>query len=188
MDTFDAILNRTSVRAFAADPVPREAIARLLEAAVRAPNHKLTEPWRFVAVAGETKRRYAEIRRAHRATKFDDPAAPDAAVKIEKTYREHLDTPAFLFVLQSLDDDPIRREEDFAAAMMAIENILIAATALGLGSYLRTGGIMEHGEVRGLVGASPGERIVGIVSLGWPQGVATPVRRTAAAAKTTWLA
>lgn len=187
MDTFEAIRSRTSVRSFAPGAIARDDIARLLDAAVRAPNHKLTEPWRFVVVTGAARDRYAAIRRDHRKLKFDDPAAPDAAAKIETTWREHLDTPAFIFVLQALDDDAVRREEDYAAVMMATQNLLLAATALGLGSYLRTGGIMGRPEVRELAGAAERERIVAIVSVGRPAGPATPVRRTGAAAKTTWL-
>ena len=88
MDAYDAIARRTSTRAFQDRPVPRAAIERLLDAAVRAPNHKLTEPWRFAVLTGASRDRYAEIRRTHRAATFPDPAAPDAAKAIEKTWRE----------------------------------------------------------------------------------------------------
>lgn len=187
MDAYDAMVRRASVRRFAAEPPSREQIARLLEAAVHAPNHKLTQPWRFVVLTGEAKRRFAELRRAHRTTKFADPAASDAALKIEKTYREALDTPVFVVVLQRLDADDVRREEDYAAVMMAIQNLMVAATADGLGSYLRTGGLMAHEDVRSLVGAGADERIVGIVSVGRPAGPVEPVRRTPASALTRWL-
>jgi nitroreductase len=187
MDAFDAIRGRASVRRFLPEEPPRDVVERLLEAAVRAPNHKLTEPWRFVVVRGEARRRFAELRRAHRAKKFPDPAAPEAAAKIEKHYREALDTPLFVMALQRLTDDPVRREEDYAAVMMAIENLMIAATASGLGSYLRTGGLMEHPDLRALVNAAVGERIVGIVSLGTPAAPPEPARRGSAADRTTWL-
>ncbi|HUK64878.1 MAG TPA: nitroreductase family protein, partial [Dongiaceae bacterium] len=65
MDAFDAIARRTSTRTFTPEAVPRYVIERLIAAAVRAPNHKLTEPWRFAVLTGESKRRYAEIRREH---------------------------------------------------------------------------------------------------------------------------
>lgn len=187
MDAFDAIAARTSVRRFTAAEPARDVVERLIEAAVRAPNHKLTEPWRFVVVRGATKRRFAEIRRAHRAQKFADPAAPDAAAKIEKTYREHLETPLFVFVMQRLADDMVRREEDYAAVMMAVQNLMVAATAAGLGTFLKTGGIMDKPEIRDLSGARDGERIVGIISLGAPDGPAERTPRTPATERTTWL-
>src|SRR5438045_2014753 len=67
MDTFEAIARRTSSRTYRPEALPRHVIERLLMAAVRAPNHKLTEPWRFTVLSGESKRRYADIRAAHRA-------------------------------------------------------------------------------------------------------------------------
>lgn len=186
MDALEAIESRSSIRTFAPDEPSRAQVGRLLDAAVRAPNHKLTQPWRFVVVRGEAKRRYAEIRREHRARKVE-PGEAGAAAKIEKTYREHLDTPLFIFVLQRLTDDAVRREEDYASVMMAIQNLMVAATAEGLGSYLRTGGILEEPAVRELVGAAAGERVAGIVSLGRPAGDPVRTRRTPAAELTTWL-
>ena len=64
MDAIDAIQRRTSVRRFRPDPVPRDTIARLLDAAVRAPNHKLTEPWRFAVLTGAARDRLADLRAA----------------------------------------------------------------------------------------------------------------------------
>jgi nitroreductase len=188
VDTHDAIARRTSTRAFRPDPVPRYAIERLLAAAVRAPNHKLTEPWRFTVWTGESKRRYAEIKRAHRAKRFPDPAAPEAVKAIEKTTREALETPAFVVVMCAVSDDAVRREEDFGAAMMAIENLLVAAAADGIGTYLRTGGIMEHPEVKTLAGMPEGYRIVGIISLGYLAGTPEPtLRRKPLADVVRWL-
>jgi len=187
MDAFEAIARRTSTRKFRADAVPRPVIARLIAAAVRAPNHKLTEPWRFAVLSGTSARRFADLKRAHRATRFPDPAAPEATRAIDKTYREALETPVFVVVLCAESDDAVRREEDFAAAMMATQNLLVAATAEGLGSYVRTGGIMRDEAVRELVRAPAGHRIVAIVSLGRPAEAAPPTRRSDPEARTVWL-
>ena len=187
MDAHDAIAGRASTRAFADRPVSRAVLERLLAAAVRAPNHKLTEPWRFAVLTGASARRFAELRRAHRATRFPDPAAPEAARAIEKTWREALGTPAFVVVSTAVSEDAVRREEDYAAVMMAVQNLLIAATAEGLGSYLRTGGIMEDAGLKALVQLPAGHRVVAVVSLGYPAAPQGPTRRADAAAKTLWL-
>ena len=187
MDAYDAIGQRSSTRSFTPDPVPRATLERVIAAAVRAPNHKLTEPWRFAVLSGDGARRFAELRHAHRATRFPDPAAPEAAAAIEKTYREARDTPTFIIVMCVEADDPVRREEDLAAVWMATENLLVAATAEGLGSYVRTGGIMRDAAVRELVQAPAGHRIVAIVSLGYPAEAPQPKRRSDPAAKTVWL-
>jgi len=187
MDAFDAIARRTSTRAFGAESVPRAVIERLLAAAVRAPNHKLTEPWRFAVLSGASRDRFAELKRAHRATRFPAPDAPEAAKAIEKTYREALSTPAFVVVMCAVSDDPVRREEDYAATMMAVQNLLIAATAEGLGTYLRTGGIMTDPGVQGLVRLPAGHRIAAVVSIGHFAGPGEPKQRTDPAQRTLWL-
>jgi nitroreductase len=187
MDAYDAIAARTSTRAYADRPVPRAAIERLLAAAVRAPNHKLTEPWRFAVLTGKSAARFAELRRAHRATRFPDPASPEAAKAIDKTYHEALGTPAFVVVMSALSDDAVRREEDYASVMMAVQNLMIAATAEGLGSYLRTGGILEDAGVKELVRLPAGHRIVAVISLGYPTAPQEPKRRTDPAERTLWL-
>jgi len=187
MDAFDAITRRASTRTFSADPVPRAQIERLLAAAVRAPNHKLTEPWRFAVLSGASAARFAELKRAHRATRFPDPAAPEAARAIEKTYREAAHTPVFVVVMCAESGDPVRLEEDLAATWMATQNLLVAATAEGLGSYVRTGGIMRDEAVRQLVRAPAGHRIVAVVSLGVPAEPPRPTRRSAPEERTAWL-
>jgi len=187
MDAHNAIAARTSTRAFADRPVSRAALERLLAAAVRAPNHKLTEPWRFAVLTGNSAARFAELKRAHRATRFPDPASPEASRAIEKTYREARATPVFVVVMCAVSDDPVRREEDYASVMMAVQNLLIAATAEGLGSYLRTGGIMEDPGLTALAQLPAGHRIVAVVSLGWPAAREEPRKRGDAAARTLWL-
>jgi nitroreductase len=187
MDAHDAIAARTSTRAWADRPVPRAVLERLLAAAVRAPNHKLTEPWRFAVLTGKSAARFAELRRAHRATRFPDPASPEAAKAIDKTYREALSTPVFMVVMCAVSADPVRHEEDYAATMMAVQNLLIAATAEGVGSYVRTGGILEDPALKEMVQLATGHRIVAIVSLGYPAAPQEPKKRSDPAGKTLWL-
>ena len=78
MDALDAIHRRTSVRRFRPDPVPRETIAQVLDCAVRAPNHKLTEPWRFAVLTGAARGRLAELRARHRLKRYADPTSDEA--------------------------------------------------------------------------------------------------------------
>ena len=55
MDLYEALLSRRTIYAFEDRPVPGEALLRALEAARWAPNHKLTEPWRFSVLGAETR-------------------------------------------------------------------------------------------------------------------------------------
>lgn len=187
MDAITAITKRTSVRRFRPDPVPRNVIERLLECAVRAPNHKLTEPWRFAVLTGNARDRFSEIRAAHRLKRFDDPSGAEARAAADKIRRESRETPVYLAVMAAVNPDEITREEDYAATMMAIANLMIAAESLGLGTYLKTGGVMQDPGLAELVEVPDKFRVVGIVSLGYPAEQEAPHRRKPVAELTRWV-
>lgn len=187
LDALSAIERRTSVRRFRPDPVPREIVEQLLELAVRAPNHKLTEPWRFAVLTGTAKARLADLQAEYRRQKYADPTSPDAQAAADKKRRDTLETPIVIAAMCAVSTEPVRREDDYAATMMALANLMIAAQALGLGTYLRTGELMHHPGVTALVGLPDGCRIVGLVSLGYPAEEDTPRRRRPAAELTTWI-
>jgi nitroreductase len=188
MDAIDAIQRRTSVRKFKQEAVPRAVIERVLDCAVRAPNHKLTEPWRFAVLTGGAVEKLAELRGRHRLGRYTDPDSAEARAGMEKVRRETAATPAFVVVMCAVSDDEITREEDYAAAMMATGNLMIAAEAQGLGTYLKTGGIMRDPGLAELVGLEDGYRIVGVVSLGYPASAEPPRRRRPAGELTRWVA
>jgi nitroreductase len=187
MDAITAITQRTSVRRFRPDPVPREIIQRLLDCAVRAPNHKLTEPWRFCVLTDGAKDRFAEIRAGHRLKRFTDPSGADAQAAGDKVRRESRETPAYLVVMGAQNPDEITREEDYAATMMAIANLMIAAQSLGLGTSLKTGGVMRDPALLKLARVPENFRVVGIVSLGYPAEEEPPRRRKPATELTHWV-
>jgi nitroreductase len=187
MDAIAAITSRTSVRRFLDTPVSRETIEQLLDCAVRAPNHKLTEPWRFAVLTGEGRARFAEIRARHRLQRFSDPGSAEAQAAAEKVRREARETPVFIVVMVQVSQDEITREDDYAAAMMAIANLMTAAQSLGLGTYLRTGGVMRDPSLLQLVNVPESFRVVGILSLGYPVQPELPRRRKAAAELTQWI-
>jgi nitroreductase len=167
--------------------VPRETIELLLDCAVRAPNHKLTEPWRFAVLTGEAKARLAEIRAAHRLERYDDPASDEARAAGDKQRRETLETPVIIVVMSRVHDDEIIREEDYAAVMMGTANLMTAALSLGLGTYLKTGGVIRDPALAELIGLPAGYRVVGVLSLGYPAEAETPRRRRPAVELTRWI-
>jgi nitroreductase len=187
MDAIAAIARRVSVRRFRSDPVSRDTVEQLLDCAVRAPNHKLTEPWRFAVLTGGARDRAAQIRAAHRLKRFEDPSSPEARAARDKVLREAKDVPVYIVVMSAQNVDDITREEDYAATMMAVANLMIAAESLGLGTYLRTGGVLQHPELAELVGLPERHRIVGLISLGYPAEAESPRRRKPAAQLTRWL-
>lgn len=187
MDAITAIRRRTSVRRFRPEPVPRDVIETLLDCAVRAPNHKLTEPWRFAVLTGSARDRFAVLRARHRLKRFGDPASDEARSSAEKMRLETEKTPAIVVISCAVNSDERTREEDYAAAMMATANLLIAAESLGLGTYLRTGSLMRDPELEAIVALEQGFRIVAMVSLGYPATEDPPRRRRPAPELTRWV-
>jgi nitroreductase len=187
MDAISAIQQRTSVRRFRPEPVPRDIIARLLDCAVRAPNHKLTQPWRFTVLSGSARDRFAEIRARHRLKRYENPSAPEALAGAEKVRRETTDTPVFVVVSSAVHSDEMTREEDYAASMMAAANLIIAAESLGLGTYLKTGGVMRDPDLLQLARVAEGFRVVAIISVGYPADREVPRRRKSSAELTQWV-
>lgn len=187
MDVRDAIRSRRTIFAFdPGRPVDRQTIAACLEAAVWAPNHKLTEPWAFYVLHGPVKERLARLRGEVRRSLFSDPAAPKAAASGEKVYHEMMAAPVVILVTSQLvPDDPLREKENYAAVACAIQNFMLAAWAERLGVYWGTGPLTRYQPVFDLLQIPPGREIVGCLLVGYPAEVPQQ-RRTPAEAKTHW--
>ena len=185
MDAFDAIHSRRSILQFTGRSVSREAIERILDAATTAPNHRLTQPWRFYVLGPIARRQYGETLGARKARKVDDPDAARALV--EKVAASEAALPAMIAVSMTVDENPETHEENYAATMMAVQNLLLAAHAIGLGSHLKTGAVMNDPRTRVAIGVPDGEQVVATIQLGEPAAVPDPKPRRAARDVTTWV-
>jgi nitroreductase len=181
----DAIGARRSIKEFTDRRVSKEQIEALLDAAVLAPNHRLTEPWRFYVLGPDARSAYGAALGARKAKKIEDPAA--AAEVTRKVVEKHAALPAMLAVSVVVAQDPEVREEDIAATWMAIENLSLAAVALGLGTHLKTGAVMQDSAARAAVGVPESERIIAILELGEPAATPAGRPRKPASAFTTWV-
>ena len=185
MHVIDAIQQRRSIKRFTARPVSREEVEQLLAAAALAPNHRLTHPWRFHVLGPEARHAYGLALGARKARKLTDPEA--AAALRQTVADEHRALPCMIAVAVALHDDPEIREEDYAAAMMAVQNLALAAVGLGLGTHIKTGAVMIDPAARAAAGVPEGQRIVAVVNVGEPAEVPPPKPRQPAPTHTTWL-
>jgi len=185
MDVLEGIRTRRSIKEFTERPIRREEIEGLLETVVRAPNHRMTEPWHFYVLGPEARRAYGAALGARKAKRVDDPDAARAVTEKVAASEEAL--PAMMAVSMTLDEDPEIREEDYAATMMGVQNLMLAAHAMGLGTHLKTGAVMDDPRARAAVGVPEGERIVAVIQLGEPASVPDEKERQAAAERTIWL-
>jgi nitroreductase len=185
MSLLDAIENRRSIKKFTSRAVTRAEIEALLDAAILAPNHGMTQPWGFIVMGEEARRAYGEVLGGRRASRIEDPEA--AATVRERSVRGMVETPAIIAVTMHLDEDPETLEEDYAATFMAIQNMLLAAVARGLGTQIKTGAVMADPALRAALGVEEGRRIVALVFVGEPAEVPAAKSRVPAAEKTVWL-
>lgn len=185
MNASDAIRHRRSIKKFTDRQVSREEIERMLEAAVLAPNHRMTEPWRFYVLGPDARRAYGLALGERKARKVEDADA--AALVREKVAREHAGLPGMIVVAMVQDENPEIREEDYASVMMAVQNLSLAAAEMGLGSHIKTGAVMEDPNARAAAGVAEGERIVAVVNVGEPAEIPSPKDRAAAGTFTKWL-
>jgi len=170
VDAETAIRTRRTHKAYGAEPVDRATLEQLLELARWAPNHHLTNPWRF-RVLGP---------RALAALK--DAAGPEAAAKLDRA-----PTLVCVSAVQA-GEDPVADEEDLLAAGCATYALLLGAHARGLAAYWRTPAVLRTDAGRAALGIDdPRERPIALVHLGPPRQEREPPPRAPAADVVRWL-
>jgi nitroreductase len=182
METCEAILTRRSVARLTARVPDREIIASLLECAVRAPTHHLTQPWRFLVLTGSALGELGEAWAGGAERAGSDPA---------KVRDKPLRAPVILCVVaRPRHHHPkVVEMEEHHAVGAAMQNILLAAHDKGLGAMLRTGPAAVLPEVRGYLGIADDEHIAGFIYLGYAvegDSERRRSRRTEAAELTEW--
>lgn len=184
MNLPDLIRTRRTVEKFAPTPLDPAQLVDWLDTAVYAPNHHLTEPWRFVVLVGAGVHRYAEARRTLQMEKMklDDPDVREQAG--QGTYQKFAVVPAYVFAIQQLADDEETRDEDYAALSAIMQNFLLLTWDAGVGTAWKS--YKDHPLVRDLLDLQPNERVIGIIHIGYPATEAAAAKpRTAAHLKTT---
>ena len=158
MDLEEAIRTRRTHKAYAPEPLPREVLDELFALACWAPNHNLTNPWRFRVVGPGALERLKAA------------AGPESATKLDRA-------PTLVAASVVQTGDPIQDEEDLAAAAVACYIVLLAAHGRGLAGYWRTPAVLRTAEGRAAVGVPEAERVLGLLHLGHPRQEKAPPGR-----------
>jgi nitroreductase len=149
MDLEEAVRTRRTHKSFGSEPVPRQTLDELFELARWAPNHHLTQPWRFRVLGAETLARLKEA------------GGPAETIKLNRA-------PTLVVASAKLSGDLVQDEEDLHATACAVYAVLLGAHARGLASYWRTPAVLRTKRGRDAVGLPNGERFVGLIHLGPP--------------------
>jgi nitroreductase len=151
VDVGDAIRSRRTHKQFGATPLDEASLRELLDLARFAPNHHLTQPWRFRALGPQTRAR------------IEAAAGAKEAMKLRRA-------PTLVLATATLSGDPQTDEEDLHATAAAVYAVLLGATARGLASYWRTPACFAEPAVREAIGLGSEERVVALIHLGPPAG------------------
>ncbi len=184
MDVLEAIFTRHSVANVRPDPVPRDLVERLLHAAVQAPNHYRVRPWRFVVLSGECRQALGDIMAG--SLRISKPGLPESALDIERA--KPLRAPVLIAVgVENPSDPRVLEIENICAVAAAVENLLLAAHAEGLGAMWRTGPAARDPRVKEFLGFRTDMQLLGFVYVGFPAVPIQPVERPSFEDRTTWL-
>ena len=184
MNVIEAIYARQSLGNVKPDAIPRVDVERLLGAGAQAPNHYKVRPWRFVVIAGEARRQLGEVL-AQALLRKSPQVGQDG---LEKERAKPFRAPLIIAVGVDRPSEPrVQEIENVCAAAAACQNILLAATELGISGYWRTGDAMHDPEVKAFLGLMPEQKLIGFLYLGYPATSAEPRQRPGFEDRTTWL-
>lgn len=164
MNLLEGLATRRSVYHFSERAPDLELVKAALDTAVLAPNHRKTRPWRFAVFSGEGRLRLADAF-GQAAARLDRP--------VERAKEKPFSAPIQVLagVRPALDQPKVVEHEEMLAVGAAIQNIMLALHAQGVGSIWTTGALADSEEVKRMVGwTNPADRVVGMIYVGYPDG------------------
>jgi nitroreductase len=183
-----ALKSRRSTPRVQAHEPPRDVIEAVIAAATWAPNHYLTNPWRFVILTGEARTRLGEAMARACRKRLDDPDSVEAVPLLEKERRKPLRAPVIIAVAVVPSDLPKSLEiEEVAAGAAGVQNMLLAAHSLGLGAMWRTGWPAYDPEIKQFLQLPATAHLLAFVYLGYPEPGNPTTRRIQGTRHARWM-
>jgi nitroreductase len=185
---YEAIYQRRMTKEFTAVAVPEDVLSRLFDAAIWAPNHRLTEPTRFFVLEKESaaRTRVAELAWETAYNKVANPNPEQKRKSADDSKARVLNAPALVYVYSVPGDNEEVTRENYATACCAVQNMALGAVAEGLCLDWSTGGVTQHPDLADALGADTDWMMVGALFLGHPRTVPRS-RRTSPSEFVTWL-
>lgn len=171
MELFEAIKGRRSVYAYKPDPIPEDKLMQILEAATWAPSHRNSQPWEFVLIGPESRKQLAAVlQEAMEAGPLRNPEVPEARKEVFRRFMVDFGgAPALLAVLSRPPEKDIDKAEFPISTGVAVQNLMLAAHALGLGTVWVSVG--RHPKARPILQVPDGYEAVAVLPIGYPADV-----------------
>jgi nitroreductase len=170
---FEAMYSQRAIREFKPDPVPDELVRRLIEAATKAPSGSNRQDWRFLVIRdSETKRKIGEYYNQARSSRYGAGAPPSnvpARRRAASDYMaEHLhDVPVLILACIQHNGGPTNMSRG-GSIYPAVQNILLAARGLGLGSVITSLHKRYENEIKELLGIPEDVETAALLPIGFP--------------------
>ena len=169
MEVIEAIHSRRSIGRMGPETPQRETIEELLDAAVQAPNHRETLPWRFFVLSGDARVKFGEVVADSIQPSLGDLDETRREAVLAAERAKPLRAPLLIVVgVKHPPSEKIVPSEDLQSCAAAIQNLLLAAHSRGLGAQWRTGSGAYSQTVKESFGLTAEDEIAGIVYLGYP--------------------
>ena len=179
MGLFEAMLSQRQITRFKPDPVPREAIEKIIEAATKAPSGGNSQPWHFFAITdpdliARIGGIYKELWLGARGPQALPGETP--VYRAARYLANHMpEVPAMILVCADhsanyTPGQPIERGRYASSIWLAVQNLFLAARALGLGTRLTTTHIGREQEIKDMLGIPDYVETVALTPLGYPRG------------------
>jgi F420 biosynthesis protein FbiB-like protein len=183
VDFFEVVHTQRSIRKFKPDPVPDEAIWKMIDAAIRAPSGGNTQPWAWLIIRDEAKKK--ALADAVRGNLGDLAAALAEAEKLPTESQRRMRRASVTFrsdvasapvIIVPCLVHPTSPSSDInslwagSSIYGAVQNMMLAARALGLGTVLTTFNIVLEDLIRREYGLPDDARPVAVIPVGYPDG------------------
>ncbi|MCL4435743.1 MAG: nitroreductase [Thaumarchaeota archaeon] len=189
MDVFETIKTRRSIGKVKDEAPPKALIEKILEAGTWAPSHHRTEPWKFIVLSGNARKRLGEVMAEALRDTLQDPDSQEAKAKLDSERGKPLRAPVIIALLVSPQDKPgVKAVEEYSSVAMAAQNMMLEAQSLGLATLLRTGDATYQKKVNQFFKLKDPEYLFGFIYLGYSAMPAPPASsRVSFKEKTVWL-
>ena len=162
--------------------IEKETLLHVLEAANWAPTHRRTEPWRFKIIQGEALAKLGQFM----AAKYEETEEKPKNIKIKKMKEKPLQSAAVILICMQRDPaESVPEWEEIAATSMAVQNMWLACTELGIGSYWSSPATIKYMDE--FVELGDGERCLGLFYMGYYDGEIPTVERNPIEDKLSWI-
>ncbi len=159
MEAIEALLTRKAAPRLVGPAPSNEQLELIYKAALRAPDHGMLRPWRYLTVEGDARHKLGEL--------FVEAMQPPNEVLTQKLLNAPLRAPMIIIAVATIVDHPkIPKVEQIGSVAAAIQNMSVAIHALGFASIWRTGAVAFANKVKLALGLEKTDEIVGILYLG----------------------